>query len=85
MGFDVALGARVAVMPPGAAHPCSLFQHHEIFDAGFQQLDGGTHAARAGANDDDAVIVLLRAGHREIVSFEGACGWLDGSKHGGSL
>src|SRR5918995_607488 len=58
---DVALAARVAVRPPGAADVRAAFEHDEILDALLLEADRHPEAAEAGA--DDRHLVHPRAVH----------------------
>ena len=49
----------------GAADAARLFEDDEVLDACLAQLDSGAHAARAGADNDDAMM-LWRGGHKRI-------------------
>src|SRR5205085_549084 len=53
---DVALAARVAVVPPGAADVAVLLEDDEVLDPLLAQADGGTQAGEAGADDGDATV-----------------------------
>lgn len=41
---------------PGATQVVIAIQHQDVLEAVTQQLDGGTHAAEAGADDDGLVL-----------------------------
>ena len=51
IGGDVAGGARVGVVPPGAADAVAPFQNHEIIDPRLLQPDRHAQPGKAGAHD----------------------------------
>ena len=56
---DVALAARVAVRPPGAAHVVAALEQDEVLDALLLQADRHAEAAEAGAHDRHLVHVRV--------------------------
>jgi hypothetical protein len=57
VGWDVALAARVAVSPPGAADVRAALEHHEVLDALLLEPDRHPEPAEAGAHDGHLVHV----------------------------
>ena len=53
MRLDVALGARIAVVEPGAADAGRLLQDHEVVVTPCEQAHAGADAAGPGADDRD--------------------------------
>jgi hypothetical protein len=67
MRLHVALGAGVCVVVPGATDAARLFQHDEIVDARFLQLDGRADCTTTGANDDDSMSLDVRVDHEKLL------------------
>jgi hypothetical protein len=57
VGRDVAGGAGVGVVAPGAAEVVAAVEHDEVVDAHGAQAGRHADAGEPGADDDDAVLV----------------------------
>ena len=53
MRLDVALGARIAVVEPGAADAGGLLEDHEVVVTTLEEGDAGGDPAGPGADDRD--------------------------------
>src|SRR5262249_53923151 len=63
-GGDVDGDPRVGVPVPGASHPVSLLQHHEVREPGLVELHRGPDAREAGADHNNfAVNCDIRSTH----------------------
>ena len=70
----VDMGARIGVVPPGAAESVLLFEDHEVVDAGALELDRRAQPRHAGAEDHHLVVRRGRpgcsGGHRQRLHHE---------------
>lgn len=57
MRRDVARGARVHVVAPGAAEVLSAVEEHVVVDALLGELDGCAESGEAGSDDRDLYIM----------------------------
>ena len=62
--LDIALGAGIAIVPPGAAWSRGFFEDRKRRDAGAFQPHGGGNAAEAGSDDGDG----LRGNFRHVAT-----------------
>src|SRR5690606_35746095 len=58
--WNIHMGTRVGVVPPGATQSRLLLQNHEVVLAGALQLDRHADARHARAHDDNLVLAVLR-------------------------
>ena len=58
VGFDVALGAGIAIPIPGAADIAALFDDPNISDAGLAQARAGQQPTEPSANDHHVHVVV---------------------------
>ncbi len=73
MAGDVAGGARVGVVPPGAAEAAGPLEDDEVLDARPPQRDGGADAGEAAADDGHAGGCGQRAGRGGVPGHGVSC------------
>ena len=74
-GRDVDRQPRVPIDVPGAAHVGLPVEDEQVVDPEPLELDGGTHAAEPGADDDGLVVgLVVRHGVPSVRRAARSCG-----------